>query len=154
MQELTQGKKQRFTMTMQLEFINRCRPQVVLSHHRENCTNFWSVMDASYNCNRWERQFLEDGLVVPGGYSAFSTSKKPIDILHKELQRQVLPHMKFTAMEPKIKSKLLYVFLSLYRGGAYFIFFTQKGDYWGGGGLNRENTVQLKQKTNIFFFVK
>ena len=77
MQEMTQGKKQRFAMTMQLEFINQCSPQVVLSHQRKNCcTNFWSVIDASYNSNRREHQFLEDGLVVPGRYSAFSTSKK------------------------------------------------------------------------------
>ena len=56
-------------MTMQLEFINRCRPQVVLSRHRKNiswtlksrfcCTNVWSVMGASYNSHRRERGFLK-----------------------------------------------------------------------------------------------
>ena len=34
-------------------------------------------------------RFLEDGLVVPGRYTACSNNQKMISILHKELQRKV-----------------------------------------------------------------
>ena len=75
-------------------------------------------------------RILEDGLVVPGRYSAFSTSKKLTDILHKELQRRELPHIKIVVVEPKIKNKLLYLFLSLYyEEGSYFIFSLKRGAY-------------------------
>ena len=34
-------------------------------------------------------RFLEDGLVVPGQYTAFSNDKTMVTILHRELERKV-----------------------------------------------------------------
>ena len=52
-------------------------------------------------------RFLEDGLVVPGRYTAFSNNQKMVSILHKELERKVVKrkHMKLEVMQPKIKNK-------------------------------------------------
>ena len=52
-------------------------------------------------------RFVEDGLVVPGCYTAFSNNQKMVSILHKELERKVekLKHMKFEVTQPKIKNK-------------------------------------------------
>ena len=41
--------------------------------------------------------FLEDGLVVPGWYTALSNNKKMVAILHRELERKI----------EKVKHKLL-----------------------------------------------
>ena len=53
-------------------------------------------------------RFLEDGLVVPGRYTAFSNNQKMVSILHQELERKVekLKHMKLEVMQPKIKRKI------------------------------------------------
>ena len=42
-------------------------------------------------------RFLEDGLVVPGRYTAFSNNKKMLTILHRELERKVekIKHVTF-----------------------------------------------------------
>ena len=37
-------------------------------------------------------RFLEDGLVVPGHYTAFSNNQKMVSILHKELECKVVKH--------------------------------------------------------------
>ena len=34
-------------------------------------------------------RFLEDGLVVPGRYTALSNDKKTVTILHRELERKI-----------------------------------------------------------------
>ena len=53
-------------------------------------------------------RFLEDGLVVPGRYTAFANNQKMVSILHKELERKVVEHkhMKLEVMQPKIKNNL------------------------------------------------
>ena len=51
-------------------------------------------------------RFLEDGLVVPGRYTALSNDKKMVTILHRELERKVekVKHMKLEVMQPKTKN--------------------------------------------------
>ena len=59
-------------------------------------------------------RFLEDGLVVPGHYTAFSNNKKMVTInsslwriiLHRELERKVgkVKHMRLEVMQPKTKT--------------------------------------------------
>ena len=51
------------------------------------------------------QRFLEDGLVVPGKYVAYSKSKRIIDILCKEPDKKVarLKHMKIVATEPNLR---------------------------------------------------
>ena len=51
-------------------------------------------------------RFLEDGLVVPGRYTALSNDKKMLTILHRELERKVekVKHMKLEVMRPKTKN--------------------------------------------------
>ena len=53
-------------------------------------------------------RFLEDGLVVPGRYTALSNDKKIVTILHRELERKVekVKHMKLEVMRPKTKNNL------------------------------------------------
>ena len=65
---------------------------------REGCSLEFSPMGV---------RFLEDGLVVPVHYTAFSNDQKIVSILHKELGRKVekLKHMKLEVMQPKIKNK-------------------------------------------------
>ena len=45
-------------------------------------------------------RFLEDGLVVPGRYTALSNDKKMLTILHRELERKVekVKHIKLKVM--------------------------------------------------------
>ena len=45
---------------------------------------------------RARASFLEDGLVVPGRYTALSSDKKMVAILHRELERKIekVKHMK------------------------------------------------------------
>ena len=52
-------------------------------------------------------RFLEDGLVVPGRYPAFSNNQEMVSILHKERERKVVrcKHKKLEVMQPKIKNK-------------------------------------------------
>ena len=38
---------------------------------------------------RVRARFLEDGLVVPGRYTALSSDKKMLAILHRELERKI-----------------------------------------------------------------
>ena len=49
---------------------------------------------------------LEDGLVVPGHYTASSKNKKMVTILRRELERKVgkVKHMKLEVMQPKTKT--------------------------------------------------
>ena len=49
---------------------------------------------------------LEDGLVVPGHYTAFSNNKKMVTILRRELERKVekVKRMKLEVMRPKTKT--------------------------------------------------
>ena len=53
-------------------------------------------------------RFLEDGLVVPGRYTALSNDKKMVTILHRELERKVekVKHMKLVVMRPKTKNNM------------------------------------------------
>ena len=53
-------------------------------------------------------RFLEDGLVVPGRYTAFSNYKTMVTIPHRELERKVekLKHMKLEVMPPKTKNNM------------------------------------------------
>ena len=53
-------------------------------------------------------RFLEDGLVVPGRYTALSNDKKMVTILHRELEREVekVKHMKLEVMRPKTKNNM------------------------------------------------
>ena len=53
-------------------------------------------------------KFLEDGLVVPGHYTAFSNNKKMVTILHRELEHKVekVKHMKLVVMQPKTKNNV------------------------------------------------
>ena len=53
-------------------------------------------------------RFLEDGLVVPGRYTALSNDKKMVTILHRELERKVekVNHMKLVVMRPKTKNNM------------------------------------------------
>ena len=53
-------------------------------------------------------RFLEDGLVVPGRYTALSNDKKMVTILHRELERKVekVKHMKLEVMRPKTKNNM------------------------------------------------
>ena len=50
--------------------------------------------------------FVEDGLVVPGRYTALSNDKKMVTILHRELEHKVekVKHMKLEVMWPKTKT--------------------------------------------------
>jgi len=52
-------------------------------------------------------EVLEDGLVVPGRYTAFSNNQKMASILHKGVERKVkkLKHMKLEVIKQKNKSK-------------------------------------------------
>ena len=45
---------------------------------------------------RVRARFLGDGLVVPGRYTALSSEKKMVAILHRELERKIekVKHMK------------------------------------------------------------
>ena len=52
-----------------------------------------------------------DGLVVPGGYTAFSSNKTIVTILHRELERKVekVKHVKLEVMlqkSEKTKNKM------------------------------------------------
>ena len=49
-----------------------------------------------------------DGLVVPGGYTAFSRNRMIVTILHRELQRKAekVKHMKLEVMLPKTKNNM------------------------------------------------
>ena len=53
-------------------------------------------------------RYLEDGLVVPGKYFAYSQiiTKQINTMLHKELEKKVasLAHMKITVEPPKLKN--------------------------------------------------
>ena len=51
-------------------------------------------------------RFLEDGLAVPGHYTAFSKNKKMVTILRRELECKVgkVKHMKLEVMQPKTKT--------------------------------------------------
>ena len=53
-------------------------------------------------------RFLEDGVVVPGRYTALSNDKKMVTILHRELERKVekVKHMKLEVMWPKTKNNM------------------------------------------------
>ena len=53
-------------------------------------------------------RFLEDGVVVPGRYTALSNDKKMVTILHRELERKVekVKHMKLEVMRPKTKNNV------------------------------------------------
>ena len=53
-------------------------------------------------------RFLEDGLVVPGRYTALSNDKKMVAILHRELGRKIekVKHMKLEVMPPKTKNNM------------------------------------------------
>ena len=52
--------------------------------------------------------FVEDGLAVPGRYTALSNDKKMETILHRELECKVekVKHMKLEVMWPKIKNNM------------------------------------------------
>ena len=49
-----------------------------------------------------------DGLVVPWGYTAFSSNKMIVTNLHRELERKVekVKHMKLEVMLPKTKNNM------------------------------------------------
>ena len=53
-------------------------------------------------------RFLEDGLVVPGPYTALPNDKKMVAILHRELERKIekVKHMKLEVMPPKTKNNM------------------------------------------------
>ena len=53
-------------------------------------------------------RFLEDGLVVPGRYTALTNDKKMVTILHRELDRKVekVQHMKLEVMRLKTKNNM------------------------------------------------
>ena len=53
-------------------------------------------------------RFLEDGVVVPGRYTALSNDKKMVTILLRELERKVekVKHMKLEVMRPKTKNNM------------------------------------------------
>ena len=53
-------------------------------------------------------RFLEDGLVVPGRYTALSNDKKMVAILHRELERKIekVKHMKLEVMQPNTKNNM------------------------------------------------
>ena len=53
-------------------------------------------------------KFLEDGLMVPGRYTALSNDKKMVTILHRELERKVekVKHMKLEVMQQKTKNNM------------------------------------------------
>ena len=53
-------------------------------------------------------RFLEDGVVVPGRYTALSNDKKMVTILLRELERKVekVKHMKLEVMRPKTKNNV------------------------------------------------
>ena len=54
----------------------------------------------------WTKQ--EDGLVVPGRYTAFYNDNKMVKILHRELERkgEKVKHMKLEIMRPKTKNNM------------------------------------------------
>ena len=53
-------------------------------------------------------RFLEDELVVTGRYTAFSSNKKMVAILHRELEHKVekVKHMKLEVMRPKTQNNM------------------------------------------------
>ena len=53
-------------------------------------------------------RFLEDGLVVPGRYTALSNDKKMVAIPHRERERKIekVKHMKLEVMPPKTKNNM------------------------------------------------
>ena len=53
-------------------------------------------------------RFLEDGVVVPGRYTALSNDKNMVTILLRELERKVekVKHMKLEVMRPKTKNNV------------------------------------------------
>ena len=53
-------------------------------------------------------RFLEDGLMVPGPYTALSNDKKMVAILHRELERKIekVKHMKLEILPPKTKNNM------------------------------------------------
>ena len=55
-----------------------------------------------------EARFLEDGLMVPRRYTAWSNDKKMVTILHRELEHKVekVKHMKLEVMRPKTKNNM------------------------------------------------
>ena len=55
-----------------------------------------------------EPGFLEDGLVVPGRYAAFSRNQDLLNILCKELETKTekFKHLKLEVMPPKIKNNI------------------------------------------------
>ena len=64
--------------------------------------NFLELDGCSLQFSPTGARFLEDGLVVPGRYSAFSKNKKLVDILYKELELRVekIRHMKLHVIQP------------------------------------------------------
>ena len=53
-------------------------------------------------------RFLEDGLVVPGPYTALSNDKKMVEIFHRELERKIekVKHMKLEVLPSKSKNNM------------------------------------------------
>ena len=53
-------------------------------------------------------RFLEDGLVVPGPYTALSNDKKMVAILHRELERKLekVKHIKLEVLPPNTKTNM------------------------------------------------
>ena len=52
--------------------------------------------------------YKQDGLVVPGRYTAFFNEKKMVKILHRELERKgdKVKHIKLEVMRPKTKNNM------------------------------------------------
>ena len=53
-------------------------------------------------------RFREDGLMVPGRYTALCNDKKMVTTLHRELEHKVekVKHMKLEVMRPKTKNNM------------------------------------------------
>ena len=69
---------------------------------------FLSREGCSLECSPIGARFLEDGLVVPGRYTAFSNDKTVMKILHRKVEHKVekLKHMKLEVMQRKTENNM------------------------------------------------
>ena len=68
-------------------------------------------------------RFLEDGLVVPGCYTAFSNKKQMVTILRREIECKVgkVKHMRLEVLQLKTKTIILFTNENFARSPVTFV---------------------------------
>ena len=68
-------------------------------------------------------RFLEDGLVVPGCYTAFSNKKQMVTILRREIECKVgkVKHMRLEVLQLKTKTIILFTNENFARSSVTFV---------------------------------